>query len=65
MWRKYCNRRVQAVSLFRMRPTSAHLRAYEEELEDASWLGKLLRPWVQYAQFTWLGDGGDKALVGR
>ena len=56
---------VQAVSLFHTRPTSAHLRTYEEELEDASWLGRLLRPWVQYAQFTWLGDGGDKALLGR
>jgi hypothetical protein len=56
---------VQAVSVFRVRPTSANLRAYEDELEDASWMGRQLRPWVQYAHFTWLNDGGDKALVGR
>ncbi|MHB8974267.1 MAG: alginate O-acetyltransferase AlgX-related protein [Pirellulaceae bacterium] len=56
---------VQALDVFDQRPTAAHLRAYERELKDTSWLGKRLRPWVQYAQFTWLGDGGDKALVGH
>ena len=51
--------------MFHQRPTSANLRAYEEELKDASWLGKQLRPWVQFALFSWFGDGGEKALVGR
>ena len=57
---------VQAMTVFRERPTSANLpQRYENELEDASWVGRQLRPWVQYAQFAWLKEGGDKALVGR
>lgn len=56
---------VQAMSVFRERPTSAHLRSFERQLEDDSWLGRQLRPWVQYAQFAWLEEGGDKAVVGR
>ena len=62
-WRR--DRHVQALELFYERPTSAHLRAYEQELEDASWLGKSVRPWVQYAQFAWFQDGGEKTLLGR
>lgn len=62
-WRR--DRHVQALELFYERPTSAHLRAYEQELEDASWLGKSVRPWVQYAQFEWFQDGGEKTLIGR
>ncbi|MHB8955514.1 MAG: alginate O-acetyltransferase AlgX-related protein [Pirellulaceae bacterium] len=56
---------VQALALFHQRPTAVSLREYEQELEDASWLGSRLRPWVQYVHFAWLGEGGDKALVGR
>ena len=41
------------------------LRAYERGLEDASVVARALRPWVQFAQFQWLRDGGEKALVGR
>lgn len=62
-WRR--DRHVQALELFYERPTSAHLRAYEQQLEDASWLGKSVRPWVQYAQFEWFQDGGEKTLIGR
>lgn len=62
-WRR--DRHVQALELFYERPTSAHLRAYEENLEDASWLGKSVRPWVQYAQFEWFQDGAEKTLIGR
>ena len=62
-WRR--DRHVQALELFYERPTSAHLRAYEQELEDASWLGNGVRPWVQYAQFAWFRDGGEKTLIGR
>jgi lysophospholipase L1-like esterase len=56
---------VGALELFRQKPTSAHLRAYERNLEDASVLARAVRPWFQFAQFAWLRDGGEKALVGR
>ena len=56
---------LSALEVFHQKPTSAHLRAYERSLEDASVLARALRPWVQFAQFAWLRDGGEKALVGR
>jgi hypothetical protein len=65
VWEWSRDRHVQALELFYERPTSAHLRAYEQELEDASWLGNGVRPWVQYAQFAWFRDGGEKTLIGR
>jgi hypothetical protein len=57
--------RVRALEVFRQKPTSANLRAYERNLEDASVLARALRPWFQFAQFAWLRDGGEKALFGR
>jgi hypothetical protein len=56
---------VRAFELFQQHPTSANLRAYEHNLEDASVVARALRPLFQFAQFTWLRDGGEKALVGR
>ncbi|MBM4435663.1 MAG: hypothetical protein FJ029_00210 [Actinobacteria bacterium] len=56
---------VRAVEVFQQKPTSANLRAYEHNLEDASVVARALRPLFQFAQFTWLRDGGEKALVGR
>ena len=56
---------LSALEVFRQRPTSANLRAYEHSLEDASVVARALRPLFQFAQFTWLRDGGEKALVGR
>lgn len=56
---------VQAMEVFHQRPTAANLRAYERNLEDASLVARALRPWFQFAQFAWLRDGGEKALVGR
>jgi hypothetical protein len=56
---------VRALEVFRQRPTSANLRAYERQLEEASVVARSLRPWAQFAQFAWLRDGGEKALVGR
>jgi hypothetical protein len=56
---------LSALEVFRMKPTSAHLRLYEHHLEDASVVARALRPWFQFAQFAWLHDGGEKALVGR
>jgi len=55
----------QALELFRRIPTPDTLRAYERRLEDASWLARTLRPWMQYAQFALLTDAGEKALLGR
>jgi len=57
--------RPQALDVFRQKPTAAHLRAYERDLEDANVLANGLRPWAQYAQFAWLKDGGDKAWIGN
>jgi len=56
---------IGALDVFRQRPTTANLRAYEHGLEDASVVARALRPLFQFAQFTWLRDGGEKALVGR
>ncbi len=56
---------VQAMEVFHQKPTSANLRAYERNLEDASVLARALRPLFQFAQFAWLRDGGEKALIGR
>ncbi|HXP60176.1 MAG TPA: hypothetical protein VN829_06770 [Dongiaceae bacterium] len=57
--------RPQALSLFGQRPTAPNLRAYERDLEDASQAARWARPWVQYAQFAWFKDGGEKVLLGR
>ena len=54
----------QALDLFRHTPTEANLRIYEEDLESRSWFAETLRPWMQYARFVALGDGGEKAIVG-
>jgi len=56
---------VRALEVFRQKPTAANLRAYERNLEDASVVARALRPWFQFAQFAWLHDGGEKALLGR
>lgn len=55
----------QAFDLFRHPPTAANLRVFEQELADASRVGRWVRPWMQYAQFAVLHDGGAKALAGR
>lgn len=56
---------VGALEVFRQRPTSVNLRAYEDSLEEVSVVARALRPWFQYSQFAWFGDGAEKALVGR
>ncbi len=53
------------LEVFRSKPTAANLRAYEHGLEESSVVAHRLRPWVQFAQFEWLRDGGEKALLGR
>jgi hypothetical protein len=56
---------VRAFEVFSQPPTSAHLRAYERSLEDANWVARSCRPWVQFAQFAWLKYGGEKAAFGE
>ncbi len=33
-------------------PTSASLRAYERQLQDASVVARFVRPWMQFVQFA-------------
>jgi len=55
---------VKAFEIFSELPTAANLRAYESELEKANWAGQLTRPLMQFTQFAWLKDGGEKVLAG-
>jgi hypothetical protein len=57
--------RVQAVDLVRYAPTERNLRAYERTLEDKSWFRQAVRPPVQRAMLTLLGDAGSRGLLGR
>ncbi len=56
---------VRAFDVFSRPPTAAHLRGYERNLEAANWAARLSRPWIQFAQFDWLKDGGEKAVIGE
>lgn len=56
---------VRALEIFDQAPTAENLRAYERRLEAANWMGKLSRPWLQFARFAWLKDGGEKTVIGR
>ncbi len=55
---------VKAFDLFSEIPTAANLRAYEKDLEKASWAPRLTRPWIQFANFAWFKDGGEKVVRG-
>ncbi len=55
----------QIVELFRRLPTRANLRQFESRLESTCQLGRVVRPWIQYARFVLFEDAGDRALVGR
>lgn len=56
---------IQALEVFRARPTSANLRSYERALEDASVWARLARPWANYVRFALATDGGSKVLIGN
>ncbi|MCI0539669.1 MAG: hypothetical protein L0Z50_31055 [Verrucomicrobiales bacterium] len=56
---------VRAFDVFSQAPTAANLRAYERSLEAANWAARTTRPWIQFAQFEWLKDGGEKPVIGR
>lgn len=55
---------VRAFEVFGDAPTAPNLRRFEKNLEQASWAARLSRPWLQYAHFNWLKDGGEKVAVG-
>jgi hypothetical protein len=55
---------IRALDVFGQAPTAANLRAYEKSLEAANWAAGLARPWIQFAQFAWLKDAGEKANFG-
>jgi len=55
---------VVALDLFSERPTAENLRAFEHKLEAANWAGRVSRPWLQFANFAWLQEGGEKVVVG-
>jgi len=56
---------IRAFEVFSQTPTATNLRTYERNLETASWAATSSRPWIQYARFKWLKDGGEKAVIGR
>lgn len=55
---------VQVFDLFNQAPTASNLRAAERTLETRNWAARLTRPWIQFALFEWLKDGGDKPVIG-
>jgi acetyltransferase AlgX (SGNH hydrolase-like protein) len=55
---------LRAFEVFGQAPTAANLRAYERSMEAANWAARMSRPWIQFAQFAWLKDGGEKAVIG-
>lgn len=57
--------KVLAFEVFRQAPTAGNLRSFERNLEEANWAARLCRPWIQFAQFAWLKDGGEKAVIGQ
>ena len=58
-------RRPQVIDLFVRKPTDENLRAFEKDLENASWFAQKLRPEMQYVRFLAFNDAGEKALAGR
>ena len=55
----------RALDIFLQPPTARNLHAYEQSLEETSLVVKQLRPWMQYLQWRFLADAGEKAVVGR
>jgi hypothetical protein len=55
----------RALDVFRQPPTARNLHAYEQGLEESSLVVRHLRPWMQYLQWKFLADAGEKVVVGR
>ena len=54
-----------AVEVFTRTPNAENLRAYEKDLETASWVQNAVRPYLQYWRYLSMGDLGDKGIIGR
>ena len=57
--------RPRVLEIFDQPPTAANLHDFEKNLEDSSLVVNNLRPWMQFAQFEFLANAGDKVIVGR
>ncbi len=57
--------RPRALDVFFRPPTAWNLHAYERSLEESSLVIQELRPGMQYLQWRFLADAGEKAVVGR
>ena len=57
--------RPRALDVFLQPPTARNLHGYEESLEETSLVVKQFRPWMQYFQWRFFADAGDKVVVGR
>ena len=55
----------RALEIFFQPPTARNLHAYEQSLEETSLVVKRFRPWMQYIQWRFLDDAGEKAILGR
>jgi hypothetical protein len=55
----------QELDVFLQPPTARNLHAYEQSLERTSLVINQLRPWMQYAEWTFLHDAGEEVVVGR
>jgi hypothetical protein len=56
--------RLGALEVFLRPPTARNLHAFERGLEASSLVVQRLRPWVQYFQWRFLADAGEKAVMG-
>ncbi len=57
--------RPLVLDVFLQPPTARNLHAYEQSLEETSLVVKQLRPWMQYLEWRFLADAGEKAVSGR
>jgi hypothetical protein len=57
--------RPRALDVFLEPPTARNLHAFEQSLEQTSLVIEQLRPRMQYIQWRFLADAGDKAVLGR
>jgi hypothetical protein len=55
----------RALDIFLQPPTARNLHGYEQTLEETSLVVRQLRPWMQYLEWRFLADAGEKAVVGR
>lgn len=55
----------EVFSVFLEPPTTESLRAYEQALEDESFVVRQFRPWIQYLQFLVMKNAGEKTVTGR